>query len=260
MVHEKIVAIYDQAGKAKEAARALEASGFPAGDISLLNRDSLTDAEIHEAGLWRRLFGRNIGDRECSVYGRTIESGGAVLTLRTIDTEVPRAMKILDVHDPVDVNERPASLDVSAPAPRSSVIPSMPGAKPAAREEILRLVEEQLEVDKRQVETGRVRIRRFVTERPVEAQITLHEEHAEMMRRAVNDPSPVKDVDWSDKVIEIIETAEQAVVNKTARVAEEVVIRREGSDHVETVRSTVRRQQVEMERLPGGRQDAKKAA
>src|SRR5215831_16785302 len=94
MAYEKIVAVYDKAAKAKEAARALEASGFPAGDISLLNRDSLTDAEIHEAGLWRRLFGRNVGDHESTVYGRTIESGGAVLTLRTADTEVSRAMKI----------------------------------------------------------------------------------------------------------------------------------------------------------------------
>jgi len=47
------------------------------------------------------------------------------------------------------------------------------------------------------------------------------------------------------------------VVNKTAHVAEEVVIRREGSDHVETVRGTVRRQQVELERLPN---NTKKAA
>src|SRR5262249_15125342 len=100
MAYEKIVAVYDKAGKAKEAARALEASGFAAGDISVLNRDSLTDAEVHEAGLWRRLFGRNVGDHESAVYGRTIESGGAVLTLRTADTEVPRAMKILDVHNP----------------------------------------------------------------------------------------------------------------------------------------------------------------
>jgi uncharacterized protein (TIGR02271 family) len=260
MAYEKIVAVYDKAGKAKEAARALEASGFPAGDISVLNRDTLTDTEIHEAGLWRRLFGRNVGDHESTVYGRTIESGGAVLTLRTADTEVPRAMKILDVHNPVDVNERATSLGVAPPAPRSSVSQPMPGARTLAKEEVLRLAEEQLDVGKRQVETGKARIRRFVTERPVEAHVTLHEEHAEMLRRAVTDPSLIKDVDWSDKTIEITETAEQAVVNKTAHVAEEVVIRREGSDHVETVKGTVRRQQVELERLPRDTRDIKKAA
>jgi stress response protein YsnF len=78
-----------------------------------------------------------------------------------------------------------------------------------------------------------------------------------MLRRAVSDSTPLRDVDWTDKTIEITETAEQPVVTKTARVAEEVVIRREGSDHVETVRDTVRRQQVELERLP---KDLKKTA
>src|SRR5215467_5295507 len=147
MAYEKIVAVYDKAGKAKEAARALEASGFAAGDISVLNRESLTDAEVHEAGLWRRLFGRNVGDHESSVYGRTIESGGAVLTLRTSDTEVTRAMKILDVHNPVDVNERATSLGVvpsSMPRSASTQSPSAPRA--AAKEEVLRLAEEQLDV------------------------------------------------------------------------------------------------------------------
>jgi stress response protein YsnF len=39
------------------------------------------------------------------------------------------------------------------------------------------------------------------------------------------------------------------VINKTALVAEEVVVRRQASDHVETVRDKIRRQQVELERL-----------
>jgi uncharacterized protein (TIGR02271 family) len=250
MAYEKIVAVYDKVGKAKEAARALESSGFSANDISVLSRESLTDTEVHEGGLWRRLFGRNVGDHESSVYGRTIESGGAVLALRTLDTEVPRAMKILDVHNPVDSSDRTTNLGVAPAAARSAVTPPATTSRTTAKEEVLRLAEEQLDVGKRQVETGKARVRRFVTERPVEANVTLHEEHAEMMRRAVTDPSPARDVDWSDKTIEITETAEQAVVNKTAHVAEEVVIRREGSDHVETVRGTVRRQQVELERLP----------
>src|SRR5215472_15926109 len=257
MAYEKIVAVYDKAVKAKEAARALESSGFAAGDISVLNRDSLTDAEVHESGLWRRLFGRNVGDHESAVYGRTIESGGAVLTLRTADTEVPRAMKILDVHNPVDVNERSTALGVTPPTTRTAAPQQPVASAKLTKEEVLRLAEEQLEVGKRQIETGRARIRRFVTEKPVEAQVTLHEEHAEMVRRAVTDPSLLRDVDWSDKTIEVPEMSEQAVVTKTARVAEEVLIRREGSDHVETVRDTVRRQQVELERLP---RDIRKAA
>ena len=268
MAYEKIVAVYDKAGKAKDAVHALEASGFPAGDISVLNRDSLSDVEVHQSGLWRRLFGRNVGDHESEVYGRTIESGGAVLTLRLQDSDIARAMKILDVHSPVNVSERDTTVGQASATPPRSTGPVPPATMPAAatpsvtnktlaKEEVLRLAEEQLDVGKRQVETGRARVRRFVIEKPVESQVTLHEEHAEMLRRAVTDHSPVRDVDWTDKVIEITETAEQAVINKTAHIAEEVVIRREGSDHVETVRDTIRRQQVELERLP---RDIKKAA
>ena len=251
MAYEKIVAAYDKAGKAREAARALEASGFPAGDISLLSRDTLSTSDMRDAGIWRRLFGRNVGDGEGAVYNRTIETGGTLLTLRALDTDIPRAMKILDIHTPVDVNEQAATYA------RSAAVPPMGTGKAPATEEVLRLAEEQIDVGKRVVEIGKARIRRFVVEKPVESQITLHEEHAALLRRAATDAANVKDVDWSDKTFEITETAEQAVVSKTARVAEEVVVRVEGSDRVETVHDTVRRQQVELEHVP---RDLKRAA
>jgi hypothetical protein len=101
------------------------------------------------------------------------------------------------------------------------------------------------------VETGKTRVRRFVTERETAADVTLHEEHADVLRRAVTDPKYLGEIDWADS---IVETAEQALVNKTARVVEEVALRKIGSDHVETVRDKIRRQQVEIERLgPDGR-------
>jgi stress response protein YsnF len=59
----------------------------------------------------------------------------------------------------------------------------------------------------------------------------------------------VGEIDWADGTIEIIETAEHALVNKTARVVEEVGLKKIGSDHVETIRDKLRRQQVEIERL-----------
>ena len=40
-------------------------------------------------------------------------------------------------------------------------------------------------------------------------------------------------------------------VSKTARVVEEVALRKEGSDRVETVKDTVRRQDIEIETVPG---------
>ena len=39
------------------------------------------------------------------------------------------------------------------------------------------------------------------------------------------------------------------MVSKSVKVVEEVLIRKTGSDHVETIRDKVRRQQVDIERL-----------
>ena len=253
MAYEKIVAVYDRAEKAREAARALASSGFVSSDISVLNSGSVSDKDASDSSVWQRLFGRSVRDEETAAYRRTINSGGAVLTLRTPDREVDRAMKILNVHGPTNFEDRSGSTLTST---RTSAAAPTETCGLDAAEEVLRLAEEQIDIGKQQVATGKSRIRRFLTEQPVEQQITLHEEHYEVSRREVNDPQLAKDIDWNDRTIEVIETSEQPIVTKTARIAEEVVIRRRGSDHVETIRDTVRRQQLEVERVP----EVKKAA
>jgi stress response protein YsnF len=125
-------------------------------------------------------------------------------------------------------------------------------------EEVLRVAEEELNVGKRMVQEGTTRIRRFVTETPVEAQVTLHEEHVKVIRRAIADPNLIRDVDWTDKMIEVKETVEEPVVSKSVHIAEEVVIRKEAKDNVKTVRDKVRRQQVEVDRIPGENISTKK--
>jgi uncharacterized protein (TIGR02271 family) len=266
MVYEKIVTVYSTVDKAKEALRVLQASGFHPDEISMMDRTALGNAPTQESGLWRRIFGKNVWDHEAGVYARTLRDGGAVLSLRVPHDDVARAMSILDVHDPVDVHEKAAAYGIAVPLAAKALV-TAPIAKAAAaatgvgsrlgdtKDEVVRLAEEQLKVGKRLFETGTTRIRRYVVEKPVEEQVTLHEEHADVARRAVSDPSYVQDIDWTDRTIEVTETAEQAVVNKTARVTEEVVIRKSGSDHVETVRDTVRRQQVDVERTGKDREN-----
>ena len=51
---------------------------------------------------------------------------------------------------------------------------------------------------------------------------------------------------FEERVVEVRETAEEPVVSKTAHVAEEVVIGRESTERTETVRDTVRREDVEI--------------
>ena len=178
-----------------------------------------------------------------------------------LDSEVAHAIAILDLHRPVDVHDRAVTSGIAPAAHVAAIekklddVPLAPAQKvavspklAAAHDEVLRLAEEQLKVGKQMVETGRTRVRRFVTERPVSADVTLHEEHAELLRRAVTDPKFVGDIDWADQEIEVIETAEHALVNKTARVVEEVSLKKIGTDHVETVHDKIRRAQVEIER------------
>ncbi|WP_457094804.1 DUF2382 domain-containing protein, partial [Microvirga sp. P5_D2] len=46
--------------------------------------------------------------------------------------------------------------------------------------------------------------------------------------------------------IEMIETSERPVVGKSVKVREEVVVRRERTQRIETVRDTVRRDEIEV--------------
>ena len=251
MTYEKIVTLFDTAQHAEAARHNLEGAGFSPGDISIINNKTLTLAgdKLNEPGLWHRLFGRDIQMHEAIVYGRTVESGGSVLTVRLPETDVARATAILNAHQAVDVQQRAASQGLLTRETPKTAPATMAAGRTAPGEEVLRLAEEHLDVGKRVAREGTTRVRRFVIETPAEAQVTLHEEHAQIIRRAAKDANFVGDVDWTDKTIELTEMAEEPVVNKSVHIAEEVLIRKEGSDTVRTVRDKVRRQQVEVERM-----------
>jgi uncharacterized protein (TIGR02271 family) len=259
MTYEKIVTLFDTADHATAAKNNLIKAGFSSDEISIVSSSELPKSvtALREPGLWHRLFGSDIEQHEAEVYSKAVEQGGVVLTMRTMDADVPKAMGILNQHNVVDVQDRALQAGLlskaEAVAPAAAVaaaVPAKPLTSDVSKDQVIRLAEEQLEVGKRLVEEGTTRIRRFVTEKPVEAQVTLHEEHAEVVRRAISDPTYVKDIDWSEKTVEVLETSEQAVVSKSARIAEEVLIGKTGSDRVETVRDTVRRQQVDVQRVP----------
>jgi len=112
------------------------------------------------------------------------------------------------------------------------------------------VIEEELQIGKRTVETGGVRVETNITERPVEETVTLREEEITVERRPVDravseaDLASVKEGDFIVK-----EKAEQAVVGKEAHVVEEVVIGKDVTEQTETVTDTVRRTDVEVEDL-----------
>ena len=115
-------------------------------------------------------------------------------------------------------------------------------------EEHIPIVEERLRVGKREVSRGRVRVRSYVVETPVQEQVALRQEHVEVERRSVDRPLTAADEAlFQERVVEATESSEEAVVAKEARVVEEVVVRKEAEERVQTVQDTVRRTEVEVE-------------
>jgi uncharacterized protein (TIGR02271 family) len=133
-------------------------------------------------------------------------------------------------------------------SPSSERPPEPVGAAPQTgnRDEVvIPVVEERLTVDKEQVEHGGIRIRSRVIEKPVEAEVTLRKEHVTVERRPADRPVSENDPVFQEGTMEIREIDEVPVVSKEARVVEEVVVGREAEEHMETVRGTVRRTEVE---------------
>ncbi len=116
-------------------------------------------------------------------------------------------------------------------------------------ETVIPIVEEELEVSKRQVQSGGAHIRTGVTESPVEQSVNLREEHVTVDRHAVNQPVTDAATAFKEQNIEMTETDEVPVVSKQARVVEEVVVGKTATDRTETVHDTVRRTDVEVDEL-----------
>lgn len=114
-------------------------------------------------------------------------------------------------------------------------------------EAVVPIVEEEVEVGKRKVKKGGVKVETSVIETPVEETVHLHDEKVKVHRRAANRPVEAGDLAaFEEGTIEVEETAEEAVVSKKARVVEEVVIKKEGQDRAQTIRETARRTDVDV--------------
>jgi uncharacterized protein (TIGR02271 family) len=113
-------------------------------------------------------------------------------------------------------------------------------------QETISLSEEQVVIGKRAVNRGTTRVRRYVIETPVEEAVSLRDETVSVSRRPASGERVVGDDAFTDKTIEVTEVSEEPVVSKTAHVREEVVINKQADERTETVRDTVRREDVEI--------------
>ncbi len=113
----------------------------------------------------------------------------------------------------------------------------------------IKVMEERLRVGKREVAAGAVRVRSYVVERPVEEQVSLHEERVRVERHAVDRAVTAADAAnaFQERTIEAQARSEEAVVQKDVRVVEEIGIKKEATDRTETVHDTVRKTEVDVE-------------
>ncbi|TCS35576.1 uncharacterized protein (TIGR02271 family) [Paucimonas lemoignei] len=128
------------------------------------------------------------------------------------------------------------------------------GTSPDSR--TIPVIQEELQVGKREVQRGGVRVYQRVKETPVDQSVRLHEEHVHVERHSVDRPASEADLSGlKESSFELRETAEEAVIGKTARIVEEVVVSKEASDRTQEIHDKVRRTDVEVEQLSGTDRD-----
>jgi uncharacterized protein (TIGR02271 family) len=132
------------------------------------------------------------------------------------------------------------------PQGRSVTEPTGSNVQPSSQEEeVIPLAEETLIVGKQTVNRGTTTVRRYVVETPAQQQITLFDEKVVVERRRPITDAATGEI-LTELTVEMIETSEVPVVAKGVKVREEVVVRRERTKRVETVRDTVRRDEIEV--------------
>ena len=124
-----------------------------------------------------------------------------------------------------------------------------PATGATGREEAIPIAEESLRIGKRMAHGGRVRVRSYVVETPVEEEVRLREERVRVERRPADRPATGSEAElFRDRVIEAEESSEEAVVQKDVRVTGEVVVNKETTERTETIRDTVRRTEVDVDK------------
>lgn len=114
-----------------------------------------------------------------------------------------------------------------------------------AEEARIKLKEEKLKVGKREVEYGRVRLRKVIRTEVVNQPVELKREEIVVERVPAGEASATED--FSEDEIYVPLRREEAVVQKEARVREEVRVGKREQREQETVSETVRSEDVEVE-------------
>lgn len=231
-------------------------------------------------GLIGALVDLGIPEDQAELYSEGVRRGGTLVTVNTPDERADQAADIMNRHDPIDINERatqwrsdqwegfdrtatPYTADQFTAERERSYLGDLDRGE-LEREDLTagmdredvsaEVVEEEMAVGKRKVDQGGVRIRSYITERPVEESVDLRKEHIDVERRPVDRPATEADLDtFEEGTIEVTATSEEPVVEKRARVVEEVEVHKDVDTERETIQDTLRRKDVDVESMGTGR-------
>jgi uncharacterized protein (TIGR02271 family) len=229
-----IFGLFDDPKSAKQAAEAIEKAGFSEKHISILTKaDKVKLAALK----------KDVLDGDVDFYLDCVEKDGS--TLMIVDSEegkVSKAAEILAKYGMLDVRQR-----AEAYAKAHGKKDVLRGDKDA--DQVMKVVQENLQVGKRDVERGKVRVYNRITSKEVEEKVGLRHEEIHVQRRPVDHPVEAETIEelFKERSFEVLEVDEEPVVTKVARVLEEVVVRKDVAERMHTIRDTVRRSDVEIE-------------
>jgi len=270
-----VVGVFEDYNAAERASRELVQNGIPQDSIQIQSNfrtgaagsTGTHDGSSHEGGFmgwWHSLFSDDDDEvrNEGGHYAEAVRRGSAVLTVRTSGDMADQAAQIMDSAGAIDVDDRVAGWRESGYTGYNNNAEPYTHDQATTERDTFRntantgeratipVVEEELQIGKRAVKRGGVRVYSRMTERPVNEQINLREEHVRVERRPVD--RAISEAELSglrDQSIEMTETVEEAVIGKRARVREEVVIGKETTERTEQVHDTVRRSEVQVDRI-----------
>lgn len=260
-----LVAMYDQAAAAEQARSELLASGFHASDIDLIRSErELGTRPGGVEGYFRSLFDEDTQRDYIECFSEGLRRGASVLSVRDADDDASQQVKdILNRHNPLDLDachrdwnlgsHQAAGASMAGAAGTGAAGMTGAGADTSETKQRIPVVEEELQVGKREVEGDSARVVSRVRSEPVEETVRLREETPTIERKRVDRPATEADLQAAqDKSIEVRETREEPVVSKSARVKEEVTVGQKTRERVEKVRDDVKRTEVDIEKTGKG--------
>ena len=260
-----VVGLFRTPAEAQKVKQQLVEEGFSSGSIRVLSNESdgFAEAAVSEVkgtssgetsvmGSIKSFFHSltSEGSGEQDYYTRGVSSGGALLAATVPDERADAVAARLEAYGAADVTEDGTAATAQGTARATNAAAT--SASVATGGTAIPVVEEELQVGKRQVQRGGVRVYSHVVETPVEEAVRLREEHVRVQRSPVNRPASAADFDsFKEGTIELTETGEEAVVAKQARVVEEVTVGKDVTERTATIKDKIRHTEVEVEEIPG---------